>query len=239
MPNGLLIQLLEWITYWWKQVVGYDVSGCMIAFKQPHWFVIIAIPILTCAVLFHPYLQLPKRRLYSLSLLFIATCTLLSVNPSEQKPFTILNQQSALECMHKNDKIVLIDKGAIGRKMGSYSFVSYTLVPELIKKTGSMTIDYLILTKPGIFLFEGLATLLEKMTIKTIYMPYLDGAMDPKLKRIFNRFYAIAKSKNVQMVACSGLRERMIEKINLTIKSEGKTVYRTIEYWPLTAEGTN
>ena len=52
--------------------------------------------------------------------------------------------------LHYAQKTVVIDSGVIGKRASAVSWVNYTLVPELIKKTGPLVIDHLIVMQPSI-----------------------------------------------------------------------------------------
>lgn len=48
----------------------------------------------------------------------------------------------------------------------------YTLVPEIIKKTGKSTINFFICLRPGKNLFDALALLHLKAPLQNIYIPW-------------------------------------------------------------------
>jgi len=69
----------------------------------------------------------------------------------------------------------MIDPAFIAAKPSYESFISYTLLPEIIQKTGQMSIDHLIVFKFNQRLLNALQFLATKITIKNIYIPAWRG----------------------------------------------------------------
>src|SRR3990172_472364 len=136
-----------------------------------------------------------------------------------------------LTVVHSNHKTVIIDPGCLGTRISAPSYVAYTLVPELIKQSGSLIVDHLIITTAGTVLFQAIEMLNEKMEIQHIYLPYYSGEWDEALRKNFNRLYAKLKHNNVHI--------HSIKNKPITIEDNGITItltpgkmqqYRTIHY---------
>lgn len=70
--------------------------------------------------------------------------------------------------MQLNDKTFLIDNGALCSKQNFYSWIDYTILPELIKTGGITTIDTLILYKPNKKLTKIVQQFAQQTMLKTI-----------------------------------------------------------------------
>ena len=231
IPNNWLIWILEIITLCWQKVLSIHVGSLMVGFKKPHWLFLLAMPLITFGSLYAPFNRKPLFRMMWYSGLFIFFWILLKISVHPSQSFSIPCNKGKVDIIQTKDSIIVMDYGAIGARMSAPSYVSYTLIPEIIKKTGSLTIDHLILTKPGIFLFEALEPFVEKMEIHTIYLPYLEGTMDEKLKRIFNRFYRMAKQRGTRIISCAKIPKTIYEKeVEIKITPETETTYRALSY---------
>lgn len=64
----------------------------------------------------------------------------------------------------------LLDHGALCSKQNYYSWIDYTILPELIKTGGITTIDTLALYKPSKKLVQIAAQLAQQTNVKTIFV---------------------------------------------------------------------
>lgn len=67
-------------------------------------------------------------------------------------------------------KVVFIDPGYLGSLTGEGSWVEYTLVPEIIKKTGRLCVDHMFVLKVGKNTFRAIQLMAHKIVIKTLYV---------------------------------------------------------------------
>jgi hypothetical protein len=73
----------------------------------------------------------------------------------------------------------MIDPGYISSRPNYESFISYTLMPEIIKQTGSMHIDHLVICKFNKRILDAVQFLATKMYIKNLYIPAWQGRIPP------------------------------------------------------------
>ena len=70
--------------------------------------------------------------------------------------------------MRLQNKTYLIDNGALCSKQNFYSWIDYTILPELIKTGGITSIDTLVLYKPNKKLIKVVQQFAQQTMIKTI-----------------------------------------------------------------------
>jgi hypothetical protein len=87
--------------------------------------------------------------------------------------------------MRSSNTVVVIDPGAIGRRASGPSWVQYTLLAELAKKSGLRHIDHLVLCKINKTVFESVAELARITHVGTVYIPYWQGRLAPGTIRAF------------------------------------------------------
>ena len=178
--------------------------------KPPSWILLI----IACATLSAMSLKIihrPARSILILSMLFIVSIIFLKARtPATSYKHDIPCNNGNLTLIHDSGTTVLIDPGYIGRRPSAPSWVSYTLIPEITKQTGKLTIDHCIVLQPGTILFQALTTLCTKMTIKNLYIVYWQGTMP---------YTAWAHFKKLQeQITNTNVRLRRIEKYEITIK---------------------
>ena len=77
------------------------------------------------------------------------------------------------------------------------------------------------------------------MDIKRIYLPYLHGTMDEKLKRSFNRFYRLAKKQECILIATNSDPVAIYEEsLEIQLIPQKNAQYRDITYQPFDISGS-
>jgi hypothetical protein len=145
--------------------------------------VILVIPFIIICLRF----SVDQNRRIGLFLLFISAIYLISHigNTQRNHTFSIPSGRGAWHCLRKHNQLIIIDDRASSGIKSTSSTIDYTLLPELIKATGSRTIDHLIITAPGQTTFATLQYLLEKTTVKNIYIAWWQGSPAKKFWRAF------------------------------------------------------
>jgi hypothetical protein len=111
-----------------------------------------------------------------LAFLLVSTCLALKLFPYNHPPIeTISCNKGAITLINHNNMLIMIDPAFIASKPSYESYISYTLLPEIIQKTGHMSIDHLIVFKFNKRLLDALQFLATKTTIKNIYIPAWKG----------------------------------------------------------------
>lgn len=184
LPNSGLIWLIEQVTGFWLYLINFESKSWVIGFtKPPIWFLLL-LPLLTVGIMLSRKIKTQKQSIICLTILLVTTIGYLKWLQTPTSLVTsIACNKGEVTLIHKNNKTIIIDPGFIGQRLSAASWAQYTLVPEIIKQTGSTTIDHLIVLKPGIIILEALTTLCANMKVKTIYYPYWSGEMSASEKR--------------------------------------------------------
>lgn len=178
IPNGLLVWMLNVITNWWIWVLDWYHNSWLIGFvKPPLWFLIL-IPVLSLCIIASKKFYSSRVIIIAMSLLFGVISVVLYMQSRVACGVTrVAYNNDELPILHYAQKTVVIDTGIMGKRASAVSWVNYTLIPELIQKTGRLTIDHLIVMQPSIRTFEALVALSTKVQINTIYLPVWTGTM--------------------------------------------------------------
>lgn len=176
LPNALPIYLLEIVTKTWLWCLKYNQQSWLIGFSKPSFFFLLCIIIAAVGTLHSKKIKTIHQRISYLSLLLVIICIALKWFPYTYKQVeTIPCNKGEITIINTNNCITLIDPGFIASRPSYESWISYTLIPEIIKKTGSMTIDHLVLYKINKRVFDAITFLGTKMIIKNIYIPWWTG----------------------------------------------------------------
>lgn len=232
IPNRIFIWLLEHVTTVWQYFLSFSSQSAMYAFKKPPLLLLVLIPVITLFLIRHPLMHAPRNRLAGLCAMSFITWTILSFSSLETNWVKkVPCNNGFVTLLYQNNKIILLDPGVIGRRISAPSWISYTLIPEITKLTGSLTLDCMICSKLGKVQFDALQTLASKMNIKKLYLPAFEGDLEPHIKRAFNCFYATARGSGTQIIRTYKKPiEIKSETLAITITPEDKQTYRTISY---------
>ncbi|MGA9530917.1 MAG: hypothetical protein WBQ73_03465, partial [Candidatus Babeliales bacterium] len=156
IPNALFITALDYTTKLWISLLQTVPYNSLIGFKKPPLFFLISITFCTLAI---PLLRSEKVQWFSycsLTLLLILSC---SVPHYQGYHHRLPCNKGTVSFMHHNGKVIVIDPGYMGQKSSATSWARYTLLPEIIQKTGQTTINYFILLQPSYFALKALSIL--------------------------------------------------------------------------------
>jgi hypothetical protein len=188
IPNDWIIWLLEkTTTYWLKFLQSASLHRWTYGFAQPPTWLLIACICITILIMYHR----KTRALYTSIACFLSLFSILSAysylaatTPSGIT--TLPCNRGELTFIHNAGNMIIIDPGVLGQRISAPSWAQYTLMPHIIKTTGKMTIDHLILLKPGTMLFQAAERLCTKMNIKNIYLAAWNGALSLPAEKSFN-----------------------------------------------------
>lgn len=85
--------------------------------------------------------------------------------------------KGAVHLIQHNNQLILIDPGYMGQTIGASSWVQFTLVPHIIKHTGRTYLDHCIVLQPSAMTFKAVESLMLKMPITHLYIPYWQGTL--------------------------------------------------------------
>lgn len=172
LPNSWIVYCLEQAACIWLWLLDFEQRTWLVAFARPPLIVLFAIPVSALAILHAKKLRTPLVSMACLALLLIGAGVLIKIfyfntHVIEKIP---CNKGHVLVIQH-NKQLVVVDPAHIASRPSYESWIAYTLVPAIIKSSGSMTIDYLVVCKISARTFDALQLLAHKMNIKTIYLP--------------------------------------------------------------------
>ncbi len=206
IPNGVLVWSLDVITTWWTWVLEWYTNSWLIGFVKPSLWFLILIPVLSLCIIACKKFCSSRVTIMAMSILFsVISITLYVQSRVASGVACVTYNTEELPILHYAQKTVVVDPGIIGKRASAVSWVNYTLVPELIKKTGRLIIDHLIIMQPSIRTFEALVALSAKVQIKNIYLPFWKGTMP---RGIWRHYFALCEC----------------------IKKEGGSIIRISEY---------
>ncbi len=234
VPYGFIIWLLEKTTSGWQWILKFHGTDTLYGFCKPPYWLLIAITIATFLSVVHPRMRTQRRRL--IGLLLLLCLSMIAIEKISQ-PQTIQTEipchGGAVTLIHRNGNTVLIDPGYMGRRISAPSWVSYTLVPKLITQIGNLTIDHLIILKPGIMVFDAVKTLCDTITVRNLYIPYMYGTLSPRLRCAWGKLYWELQKQNSNIVRIykeQPLTVHIDDEITIHITPEKEATYREIKY---------
>ncbi len=234
LPHIFLDTFLEWLTWGWQQILGIAPDHSFVGFSTSALWLVSLCSLSAFFLMMLPRFRTIRTRIALLGSLFLCSITVLKALQPTELSDAISCKRKSIQIIKNNGSTALIDHGAFAERSNASAWVQYHLISELIQKTGSTAIDYLVITRPTIRSFEATAALMQQCAINQIYYPEITGSMTGSHRGAFRRFYAIAKEKGVRMqrVFCDRTIAVGEEKVELKV---GKVVsYREIEYTSLT-----
>ena len=180
LPNGFLVWCLEAITAFWMTCLGLEQKAWLIGFPKPPMLVIFLIPMSALAIIHSKKITCIVRRIFILSFFLVATCIILKFFPYTYKFIEkIPCNKGEIHLIHHNNTLILIDPGYLASRPSYESFIAYTLLPEIIQRTGKLHIDHIIVFKFNKRILDALEFLATKVSIKNVYLPYWNGRIPP------------------------------------------------------------
>jgi len=157
----------------------------LIAVAMPSPALLLFIPIAAVAILHHKKITTPLKSIFCYSVLLTMLFAYLLFTQAQPSLHTLDCSKSTVHIIHHKKQLIIIDPGAIGRRLSAPSWCEYTLMPLLAKKYGALTIDHLVILQPNRIIFDAIMHMQEKLFIKNIYIPYWQGDMPPHWLRSF------------------------------------------------------
>jgi hypothetical protein len=172
LPIGLLCGALEYVTGIWNYLLECAPSSPFIQSIKPPLWLGAAMPLAAFYIVQHKRTtMIAKIALFAFLLITYYGILFVHYTPSTVITSFACQSRSAHLIMHKGI-ITIIDPGAVGQRPSGVSWCEYTLIPEVMKKTGRTTIDHWIVLRPGKITFDALINACCKVRIKNIYIPW-------------------------------------------------------------------
>ncbi len=198
IPNSIFITALECTTNAWQWCLDWHGSLPLMGFTQPSLITAIAILLSAFALLASKQGYGPFRNCCILLICIMACCIFL--RPPTTVMYTLSHGKKQLHIFYYQGTTILIDNGMLGKSISCESWVRYTLLPELLKKTGSTNIDHCIALNVTGRSFTALTTLCTITNVSTIYIPYWKGFISYSSWKAFKTLLALLSNKNISLI---------------------------------------
>lgn len=177
LPNALFIWCLEQITTIWLACLNMEQRAWLIGFQKPPMIILLCIPLVALAIVHSKKIVTKTTRTGLLALLLITTCAALKLFPytDHNNVMHVACNKGHITLTNHNNIVTMIDPGYMSSRPNYESFISYTLVPEIVQKTGSMHINHVIIGKLNKRMLDAVQFLATKMVIKNVYIPAWNG----------------------------------------------------------------
>jgi hypothetical protein len=242
LPNTLCIWLLELVTSAWLACLNLEQRAWLIGFTKPPILILVLIPFIALTAIHSKKITSIPIRVCLLTFLLVGTCLGLKLFPYNQTPIdTIICNRGNITLIHHTNTLIMIDPAFIASKPSYKSHISYTLIPEIIQKTGLMSIDHLIVFKFNKRLLDALQFLATKITIKNIYMPAWKGRIPPFAWYSYAQLKKTLAAYDGKIVSISWEKKICLDaNSTLFIAPDGtkEVTYYDATYQPLCIKGT-
>lgn len=200
IPNMILVKLLDLITTSWLWLLGNSYKSWLVALPQPPWWWCFLV--LTGAVMCVKYATSRIRSVILLSGLLFGSCSYLKLaHISETVLRTIPCSRGYVTLIRAHETTWLIDPGHSARLNDPINWIDYTLLPTIIKTTGSMNIDHYIIMRPTVRTLKALHHLIGQATIHHLYIPFWEKqpANSKTLSRTFMRLKHLCEQEHTKI----------------------------------------
>jgi len=184
LPNGLFICFLEKVYYWWMSSMDILFFNPLVGFVQMPFYILVLLPVVTFVCLRCSWFQgLYRNSLLMLSLLFIFYLgNILFV--SKMIDIVIPCNRGEVTVNVDNGKVTLFDPGVIGQRKSAYSWMMYTLLSEIVGKTGYTTIDDFRCDRLNKTMLQALILFVQQGPVKNLKYKRIDKKNNDLLKEL-------------------------------------------------------
>lgn len=242
LPNTWPIWCLEFVTNAWLACLNLEQRAWLIGFPRPPLLILLFIPLIALAAVHSKKISSLAMRVGLLAFLLVGTCVILKLFPYSYPSIeTIACNNGTITLINHNKTLIMIDPAFIASKPSYESYISYTLLPEIIQKTGRMSIDHLIVFKFNTRILDALQFLATKITIKHLYIPAWKGKIPSHTWRSYAKLKKNVTSCNGKIISVSAHKKIYLDAtstIFIEPKSTKDVVYYDASYKPLCITGT-
>lgn len=243
IPNTLFAWLLDHVTSIWTWCLAGDHRSMLMGFGRPPLGILIALPFVACAIVHYRPTHARKKATVWLGVLLITMCASFKIKDHLYSGLTkIAKERGEITVIKHHNELIVIDPGYLGSTVSASSWVSYTLIPEITKQTGSLAIDHLIVLQLNHATLDALTCLCTKITVKKLYLPWWSGILRGKGWQQYKKLSAalsLTNSKRIPLKDNSTITIGNSDQPLLSIKPTGKQLtYTTITYPVYCVDGT-
>lgn len=242
IPNTLFIWLIEHLTSFWTWSMAGQHKQLLVGFSCPSLFLLGLIPIAACIIMQCRYTHPKKHATLVLFFLLFISCIGLKIRDYYHPTvITIAKSRGTISLLKCNNELILIDPGYIGSALSAATWVTYILIPEITKQTGTLTIDHLIVLQLNSITLEALTLLCTKITVKKLYLPWWTGILKGKGWHNYKNLSKALYNNGGERIALkdSPITIKATRNQSLLIKPTGKLItYNNITYPAYCIDGT-
>lgn len=241
LPNSFFIWCLEQFTSLWLACLNLEQRAWLIGFIKPPMIILLLIPCIALAASHSKRITTISMRSLLLTVLLVTTCAALKLFPYQQNNIATIACNKGEITLINHAGLIMIDPGFIASRPSYESFISYTLLPEIIQNTGSMQIDHLIIFKFNKRILDALQFLATKITIKNLYIPSWKGRIPPFAWRSYAQLKKTILANNGKINSLSYKKKLYLDDMNTLFIEPlpAKEVkYYDATYQPLCIQGT-
>lgn len=240
-PNSFLIWMLEKITEFWLLCLSYEQQSWLISFIKPPFIILLIVPIIALCIVHAKKITTIHMRIIILGISLMGTCLLLKIFPYKIKGIEkIACHKGELTLITHNNSLFLIDCGALSSRSSYESYISYSLIPEIIQKKGVMLIDYCIINRINKRILDALYFLAQKITIKNIYFPAWEGKIPRFAWHSYIELKEVIKKNNGKLIPISSKKNIYTDNgsyVSLEPEKDTSISYYDATYKKLNVEG--
>lgn len=212
--------------------LNLEQKAWLIGFCKPALIILYLIPLIALAIIHSKKITGIIRRIMVLLISLMGICLILKFFPSPNTCEKIPCHKGEITLINHNKTVTMFDPGYIASRPSYESFISYTLIPAIIEKTGKLEIDHIIIGKINKRIFDALQFLATKITLKNVYLPYWKGRIPSFAWKSYAQLKKTITQKDGKIVSLSYKKQLFLDKnMVITIQPSIKdTVYYDATY---------
>jgi hypothetical protein len=195
IPITMLVWCLNIISSIWLWILELPNNYWLVSFSTPPWWLLIGPACIALLSLYYKKSASLYANTFCMTILLIITILFLKIiYPLRTEIQKIPCNKGQVTLVVTPSTTILIDPGYIGQRISAPSWIEYTLIPHIIKTTGTNRIDTVIILQPNKTTFEALEAFYGLCDIKKIYIPQWDGRLPLSIWQRFSHLKQIAKA---------------------------------------------
>lgn len=196
IPNSWLIYLLEKLSGFWMRLLEYGSTSWLYGIDQWGLLICAFSAFIACIILHHKQWGKEKKS-------WILFSFLLLLPFFYQKIRFFFPQKFLITCIKKNVLITshkgilsMIDYGALGEKKSANTWIQYTLLPQALKKAGSVRFDTILCPYATLSTLEALIILCNHAPVKKIVITH-PQRQSRHYKKCYKDLKALAQKEHI------------------------------------------
>jgi len=200
VPNGWLLWALEVITQWWLWTLSWGEKSWLICFPEAFFWVSVIIALICFMVIQHKILGKQGMQLICLGVCALFFMCAYRVLSTRIQTIEVACGNKRVCAVAVNQALIVQDRGAFSTKKSGASWVQYTLLPELIKKLGSHTIEKVVVEESNGNSFAALKELCLHARVKKIVLPYFLRTLEKHEWRSYYALMEAVKKEHIMVI---------------------------------------